>query len=144
MKRTIDNKITLFDNKKIKLRNNIKDDYLVMADKLRLEELLTNILENSIKYNKNSGEIIINAEKEKDFVKVSIKDSGIGMSSDQIKHIFEEFYKADQSRHDFESSGLGMTISKRIVERHNGKIWAESPGIGKGTTVYFTLPLLKN
>jgi len=139
--RTIENKITLFEHKKIKINNNITDDYFVKADKLRLEELLTNIIENSIKYNSNGGEITINAEKEKNFVKVSIKDTGIGMTNGQIRHMFDEFYKADQSRHDFDSSGLGMTISKRIVERHNGKIWAESPGIGKGTTVNFTLPL---
>ena len=88
------------------------------------------------------SEIIIDIERVKDHVKVSIKDTGIGMTNNQIKHMFDEFYKADQSRHDFDSSGLGMTISKRIVERHNGKIWAESPGIGKGTTVYFTLPLV--
>jgi len=144
IKRTIENKKTLFDTKKIKLKNNITNDYFVQADKLRLEELLTNILENSIKYNNNGGEIIINAEKEKDFVKISIKDTGIGMTENQIKHIFDEFYKADQSRHDFESSGLGMTISKRIVERHNGQIWAESPGIGKGTIVYFTIPLVED
>jgi len=144
VERTIENKMTLFDNKKIKLKNNISNGYFVQADRLRLEELLTNLIENSIKYNKNSGEISINAEKEKNFVKVSVKDTGIGMSGDQINHIFDEFYKADQSRHDFESSGLGMTISKRIVERHNGKIWVESPGIGKGTTVYFTLPLVND
>jgi signal transduction histidine kinase len=144
VKRTIENKITLFDNKKIKLKNNISKDYFVKADKLRLEELLTNIMENSIKYNKKGGEISINAEREKKYVKVSIKDTGIGMSNGQIKHIFEEFYKADQSRHDFESSGLGMTISKRIIERHNGKIWVESPGIGKGTIVHFTLPLVND
>jgi signal transduction histidine kinase len=144
VKRTIENKITLFDNKKIKLKNNITKDYFVQADRLRLEELLTNIIENSIKYNNNGGEISIGAEEEKTFVKVSIKDTGIGMSSDQIKHIFDEFYKADQSRHDFESSGLGMTISKRIVERHSGKIWVESPGLGKGTTVNFTLPLVND
>jgi signal transduction histidine kinase len=144
VKRTIENKITLFDNKKIKLKNDISKDYFVQADKLRLEELLTNIIENSIKYNNNGGEILISAEEEKNFVKVSIKDTGIGMSDDQIKHIFDEFYKADQSRHDFESSGLGMTISKRIVERHNGKIWVESPGLGKGTTVNFTLPLVND
>ncbi|KYK34697.1 MAG: hypothetical protein AYK22_04865 [Thermoplasmatales archaeon SG8-52-3] len=144
VERTIENKITLFENKKIKLKNNITNGYLVQADKLRLEELLTNILENSIKYNKNKGEITIDAEKQKDYVKISIKDNGIGMTNGQIRHIFDEFYKADQSRHDFESSGLGMTISKRIVERHNGKIWVESPGIGKGTTVNFTLPLVKD
>ena len=63
------------------------------------------------------------------------------MSESQIKNMFEEFYKADESRHDFYSSGLGLTISKKIVEKHGGKIWAESEGLGKGSTFYFTLPL---
>ena len=63
------------------------------------------------------------------------------MTKQQIKNAFEEFYKADQSRHDFDSSGLGLTISKKIIERHNGKIWMESTGLGQGTTVFFTLPL---
>jgi len=139
--RTIENKKTLFDNKNIRIKNNILDKFFIKADKLRLEELFTNILENSIKYNVNAGEITIDAEQVNQFVKVSIKDTGIGMNNQQIKHIFDEFYKADQSRHDFESSGLGMSICKRIVERHNGNIWVESPGIGKGTTVSFTLPL---
>jgi len=63
------------------------------------------------------------------------------MNEKQLSHLFEEFYKADWSRHDFDSSGLGLPICKRIVEKHAGKIWAESEGIGKGTTMYFTLPI---
>jgi signal transduction histidine kinase len=97
-----------------------------------------------VKYNKENGTITINAKKENGFAKISIKDNGIGMSKEQIKHVFDEFYKADESRHDFGSSGLGMSICKRIIEKHNGKIWIESPGIGKGTTVLFTLPLVTN
>ncbi len=62
------------------------------------------------------------------------------MSSEQIKSIFDEFYKADKSRHDFDSIGLGLSICKRIIEKHNGKIWAESPGPGKGTTILYILP----
>jgi len=66
--------------------------------------------------------------------------SGIGMTNEHLEHVFDEFYKADSSRHDFDSSGLGMPICKRIVERHGGKIWAESKGPGKGSTFYFTIP----
>jgi signal transduction histidine kinase len=65
------------------------------------------------------------------------------MTSEQIDHIFDEFYKADESRHDFDSSGLGMPIALRIVQRHNGRIWVESEGVGKGSTFYFTIPLSK-
>ena len=125
----------------MKIKNNIKNNYLAKADKLRFEELISNLLENSVKFSNESGTITIDAEKDKDYVKISIKDTGIGMTKKQIKYTFEEFYKADKSRHDFDSSGLGLTICKRIVERHNGKIWIESPGLGKGTTVFFTLPL---
>ncbi len=144
IKRIIQNKKTLFEAKKIKVNNNVTKKLLVKADKLRLEELISNLLENSVEFSEVNGKIIIDAEQEKEFAKISIKDTGIGMTKQQIKHAFEEFYKADQSRHDFHSSGLGLTISKRIVEKHNGKIWMESTCPGKGTTVFFTLPLYKN
>jgi signal transduction histidine kinase len=62
------------------------------------------------------------------------------MTKEQLERLFDEFYKADESRHDFDSSGLGMSIAKRIVEKHGGRIWVESDGIGKGSTFYFTLP----
>jgi signal transduction histidine kinase len=143
IKRIIQNKKTIFQHKNLKIKNNIKNNYLVKADKLRFEELILNLLENSVKFSNESGTITIDAEKDKDYVKISIKDTGIGMTNKQIKYTFEEFYKADKSRHDFDGSGLGLTICKRIVERHNGKIWLESPGLGKGTTVFFTLPLYK-
>ena len=65
-------------------------------------------------------------------------DNGIG--EDQMKYLFNEYYKADASRHDFESSGLGPPICKRIIEKHGGEIWAESEGLGKGSTFYFTIP----
>ena len=75
------------------------------------------------------------------FVTLSIKDEGIGMDQHQLDIIFDEFYKADSSRHDFQNSGLGLSIAKRIVELHGGRIWAESEGPNKGSTFYFTLPI---
>lgn len=141
IRRIIQNKKTLFQNKNLKIKNNITTKSLINADKLRFEELLSNLLENSVKYSNLNGTITIDAVKENDFMRISISDTGVGMTKKQMKHIFEEFYKADKSRHDFESSGLGLTICKRIVEKHGGKIWVESPGIGKGTTVFFTMPI---
>ena len=141
IKRIIENKKSLFKSKKIRIKNNIKGKNFVVADKLRLEELITNIFENSFKYSNKNSEITIDAQEEKNHVKISIKDQGIGMTKNQIKHIFDEFYKVDSSRHVSYSSGLGLTICKRIVEKLNGKIWVESQGIGKGTSVFFTLPI---
>jgi PAS domain S-box-containing protein len=130
----------LFEKKQITVDNTIHPGITIHADQLRIEELFHNLLNNAVKYSKEFGRIIISASKQKNMVTVSIKDEGIGMNSDQINHIFDEFYKADESRHDFESSGLGMAICKRIVEKHGGNIWAESPGLNQGSIFYFTLP----
>ncbi len=130
----------LFKEKDVSVIVQIPDEIIVHADVLRLDELFHNLLNNAVKYNKKHGHIIINAFDKEDTVTISIEDDGIGMTSEQINHIFDEFYKADESRHDFESSGLGMAICKQIVEKHNGNIWAESDGLDKGSTFYVTLP----
>ena len=62
---------------------------------------------------------------------------------EQLKCVFEEFYKVDDSRNDRSSTGLGLAICQRIIEKHGGSIWAESQGIGHGTTVHFTLPTIQ-
>ena len=139
----ISNKL-LFKESRIYIKNNVSKDINISIDKLRFEELLNNLLNNSVKFSKESGRIIIDSKNDGDFVTISIKDNGIGMTDKQIKFMFDEFYKADESRHDFDSSGLGLSISKKIIEKHGGKIWAESDGLGKGSTFYFTLPIKSN
>jgi len=136
------NKMMLHENH-IEIKNNSPEDIMVNVDKLRFDELINNLLNNAAKYTNGSGSILLDAKQDHTFVTVSIKDTGIGMSNQQLQNIFNEFYKADASRHDFDSSGLGLSICKRIVERHNGKIWAESEGLGKGSTFYFTVPKSK-
>jgi signal transduction histidine kinase len=137
----IENKKILFEECDAKISNNI-DHYLsIKADRLRFEEVLTNIFENSIKYCQENCIITINAKKVTDQIMISITDNGIGMTEEQIERIFNEFYKADYARHDIQSTGLGMSICKRIIEKQGGRIWVESPGLGKGITVFFTLPV---
>ena len=63
------------------------------------------------------------------------------MDSEQIELVFDEFYKVDDSRHELDSSGLGLTITKKIIEKHGGKVWVESEGNGKGCTFCFTIPV---
>jgi PAS domain S-box-containing protein len=128
-----------FSEKNLNIINNVSNDILVNADKLRLDELLTNLFDNAIKYSGEGSTVTVHALQKETSITVCVQDNGKGISKDQIPHLFEEFYKADFSRHDFDSNGLGLPICKRIVEKHGGRIWAESDGIGKGTRFFFTL-----
>ncbi|OYT30113.1 hypothetical protein B6U98_00520 [Thermoplasmatales archaeon ex4572_165] len=127
----------------ITIINNIHENIMVKADEIYLIELFNNLINNAVKYSPNGSTITINAIDDEEFITTSIKDNGMGLTNAQISHIFDEFYKADSSRHDFESSGLGLPICKRIVDKQGGRIWAESEGLGKGSTFYFTLPSVK-
>jgi signal transduction histidine kinase len=112
----------------------------IEADKQKIIDLMEHLVSNAIKYSPNGGSIRLHVEDNKQEITVSIKDPGIGLSKEHLDQIFNEFYKADWARHDLDSSGLGMSIAKIIIQKHGGKIWVESPGIGKGTTVTFTIP----
>ena len=139
-KNVISNNQVLFDRNNIMVVNNLQRPIMVEADVLRLNEVFNNLITNAVKYSKkNGGKITIDADEGKENVTVSIQDAGIGMTKQQISHIFDEFYKADESRHELDSSGLGLSIAKKIINKHGGRIWAESPGPGKGTTFFFTL-----
>ncbi len=128
--------------KNIRVQNHITSPYVVTADVIQLKEVFTNLFSNSIKFMDHYGTLTISAEKKPHdaYISISITDTGIGLTSEQKKHLFQEFYKADPSRHDIGSSGLGLTICKNIIERHGGSISVESLGLGKGTTFTFTLP----
>jgi signal transduction histidine kinase len=130
----------LFKEKNIVVDNIIPLDTIVQADLLQIRELFDNLISNAIKYSqKDGGKITIDAKKKDDFIVISIADTGIGLTQNQIEHVFDEFYKVDYSRHDLQSTGLGLSICRRIVEKHGGTIWVESPGLGKGSTFFFTL-----
>ena len=134
------NKKTIFTDKEINVENNMTDKIVVNADKIQLNELFDNLLTNAIKFTPDKGKIKIDAKKEKDSVIVKVSDTGIGLDKEQVEHIFDEFYKVDKSRHELDSSGLGLPICKRIVEKHKGEIWVESKGKGKGATFFVRLP----
>jgi PAS domain S-box-containing protein len=137
----VKNNQVLFEKHHIHCINEIQHPFMVHADPLRLSEVFNNLITNAIKYSsKEGGTIILSADEDETMVTVSIQDTGIGMSEQEIKNIFDEFYKADESRHDLDSSGLGLTITKKIIEKHGGTIWAESEGKEKGSTFFFTLP----
>jgi signal transduction histidine kinase len=112
----------------------------MVTDRKLLEELFDELLHNAVKYSGGDTDISIRARENEGIVTILVQDNGVGMAREQLEHIFDEFYKADGSRHDFESSGLGMSICKQIVIKLGGRIWVESEGLGKGTIFYVTLP----
>ena len=111
----------------------------VNMDRDRIEEVLVNLLHNAIKFTPSGGKIIIGARRDKNGILIKVADTGIGIPPDDLPRVFERFYTVDKS-HSRGASGLGLAISKHIIEAHQGKIWAESKP-GKGSTFYFWLPL---
>lgn len=129
----------IIKQKRIAFENNIGPEIIIMANEADLEELFYNLISNAVKYTPENGAVTIDAKVDDEKVTVSIKDTGIGLSEQHIDRIFDEFFKVDEARHELNSSGLGLSICRKIVENHGGTIWAESKGEGHGTTFYFTI-----
>ncbi|MDY6833324.1 MAG: PAS domain S-box protein [Chloroflexota bacterium] len=127
------------NEKGVVIENEVGQDFVVRADKLGLQEVVDNLVGNALKFVQKDGVITIKASQKNGSICVSVNDTGIGMNEEQLSHVFDEFYKADESRGELRSTGLGLSICKRIVEKHGGTIWVESLGLGKGSCFYFTL-----
>jgi len=135
----------IFKSCNIEVENKIGSDVFIKTEKNRLMQIFDHITSNAVNSMIDKGGKLIFDSKTANkndaiFVQVSITDTGTGLTRDQIDRIFNEFYKTDDSRHKLDSTGLGLTICKTIIEKHGGKIWADSHGIGTGTTIYFTVP----
>lgn len=110
------------------------------ADREKIQQVLVNIISNSIKYTPNGGRIEIKAKKATGGVTVCVADNGMGIPEDDIPRLFERFYRVEKARTtDSGGSGLGLAISKEIVDSHGGKIWVQSE-VDKGTKMYVYLP----
>jgi two-component system, OmpR family, phosphate regulon sensor histidine kinase PhoR len=109
----------------------------VNADEPRIEQVLVNLIHNSVKFTRPGGEVVLLAEAGEGLVRFAVRDSGVGIPADDVPRIFERFYRVDKSRAGG-GTGLGLSISRHLVESHGGKIWAESRE-GEGSTFYFTL-----
>jgi two-component system phosphate regulon sensor histidine kinase PhoR len=113
------------------------DDVEVLGDRMRLEQVLVNLLDNAVKFNRPGGEVRVAVEKTGDgYAKITITDTGIGIPSGEIPRIFERFYRADKTRsREVGGTGLGLSIVKHVVERMNGTIRVESV-LGKGSKFF--------
>jgi len=134
----------VFNSKNIKVENKIGQEIFIKTEKDRLLQLFDHITSNAVNSMPECGTLTFESKSVKKdsgtFYQISIKDTGVGLSREQINHLFDEFYKTDGSRHKLDSTGLGLTICKSIIEKHGGKIWADSHGEGTGTAIYFTIP----
>ncbi len=128
-------------NKEIKLTNTVNEGMKVMSDVNILHSTLQNLISNSIKFTPRSGEIKIVAEKDVEFVSVSVIDNGIGISEDDIQKLFRIDTQHSTPGTEREAgTGLGLVICKELIQRQGGNIWVESEA-GKGSTFTFTLPV---
>ena len=129
------------------IRLDIPHELFVKIEKEEIHDVLSNLLTNAIKYTPPKGKIEIKTELKDDSVVVSVKDNGIGFTEEQKTKIFHQFGKIERYGQGLDlgidGTGLGLYISKRIVELHGGKIWMDSEGKNKGASFYFSLPTAK-
>nr|MDO8114159.1 PAS domain-containing sensor histidine kinase [Candidatus Sigynarchaeota archaeon] len=140
-------KITSYqaNQRKQKIDTQFPETLIVNFDKVHIEQVLVNLITNAIKNTPQNGSVRVKASRYDDAVRVEVIDNGIGITSEEMPQLFTKFGKIE--RHDLDveiniqGSGLGLYLSQEIIERHGGKIWAESEGRKKGSTFIFTLPI---
>ena len=132
----------------VKLTNEVAKDAIVFADRARLEQMLTNLIDNGVKFNTENGRVVVRHQRaetggsDKDLISVS--DTGEGIAAEHLQRIFERFYRADRARsREVGGTGLGLAIVKHLARLHDGEVFVESK-TGKGTTFLLELPKKKD
>ena len=117
----------------------------ILADEDRAIQVLTNLAGNALQYTPEGGRVTISTKRVNDEVQFSVRDTGTGIPSAHLSHIFDRFYRVDKSRsrQSGGGSGIGLTIARALVEAHGGRIWVESDGEERGSTFSFTLPITR-
>lgn len=116
----------------------------VLADRDRAVQVLTNLLTNALRYTPAPGEVELTVRRAGDAVEFRVRDTGVGFAPELASRLFERFYRVEKSRsRALGGSGIGLTIARALVDAMGGRIWAESPGPGLGSTFAFTLPLAR-
>lgn len=131
---------TRAEHSKIDVRVELSDDLpQVIGDKNKLQQVLTNLVDNALKFTPENGVIVLSARQVGSLLEISVSDTGKGIEEQYLQHIFERFYRVDNSRQ-YEGTGLGLSIAKHIVEAHAGSLSVNSRP-GKGSTFSFTIPI---
>jgi signal transduction histidine kinase len=118
------------------------DTMEIRGDVRRLKQVMFNLLSNAAKFTPDGGSITVEAKRNGAELLVSVSDTGIGITPEEQKKIFKEFYQISSGIQNKNSgTGLGLAITKNIIEKHGGRIWVESEGLNKGSRFIFTLPI---
>jgi len=137
----------LAQSRNLTIKENINNNLITKGEEEKILVVLENLLSNAIKYTPSKGIIFIDSEKSVEKIIISIKDTGIGFTKEEKKNLFTQFGKIERYGEGYDinidGSGLGLYISKKIIELHDGEIWMESEGRNKGSIFYFSLPSLK-
>ncbi|HTX79428.1 MAG TPA: ATP-binding protein [Longilinea sp.] len=129
------------DEQGIDLRQDVPDDLPMMeADADKIKQVLLNLLSNAIKYNEPKGKVTIAAHAEGQLMLISVQDTGIGIASEDLAHVFEKFFRSHRTEKFASGTGLGLSISKKIIESHSGTLTVQSQ-TGKGSIFTIELPL---
>lgn len=131
-----------FEERKIDLVEDLADGLpRVLVDRSRFIRVIANLVGNALKFTPGGGRVSVRAVKENKNVKIEVTDNGVGIAADKLEKIFDKFYQEINPESEAAGGiGMGLTIAREIIEAHGGKIWAESKGLGKGSTFGFTLP----
>jgi heavy metal sensor kinase len=130
----------LADKKEVVLQTSELEDLRLKGDELKLRRMLLNIVENGIKYSQSGGRVIVSSYANNGYAQIDVKDEGIGISQEDIKYVFDRFYRADRSRKRESGSGLGLSISRWIAEAHKGSIEVKSQP-AQGSVFTIKLPI---
>lgn len=143
VRRAVDRLMPQFGEKRIDLIVHVPPTLpQVQADPDRITQVLINLLGNALRYTPEGGTITVTAERGGRVVVFHIADTGMGIASEDLPHVFERFYRVDKARsRALGGAGIGLTIARAMVEAHGGQVWAASAGLGEGATFSFSLPL---
>ncbi|KAB2647912.1 MAG: PAS domain-containing protein [Verrucomicrobia bacterium] len=120
---------------------NQAEELTARADQRRLEQVLTNLVDNAVKYGGSGSRVVVGARLNDGMVEMFVQDNGPGLPTEALERVFERFYRVDKARsRDQGGTGLGLSIVKHIIQSHGGRVWVESEP-GKGAKFFFTLPL---
>jgi signal transduction histidine kinase len=147
LKGLLENSLILFREKAVRHSVQLVMDVqeipeTITADERKLKQILYNLLANAVKFTPDGGRICLSARQIEDFIELSVSDTGIGLKREDLSRIFNPFEQVEPStRRKYQGTGLGLSLAKKLVELHGGRIWAESEGEGRGSTFRVLIPV---